>query len=178
MSRGSPATHLRSRACQRVGTPNKPRSSWKPEKRPAVCRHAHPCLPTGCSLVTHRQWPPISPHSPTKRVQRCGGVIHPAKRRQRASGPFFPPRSPAVFEVFSEGLRHTDQLGERKLAELYEQLGWVMVERDFFCSRRSRCNTVAARGGWQLGCASGGTQARAEADAAYGTGGDLPVPTH
>jgi len=44
-----------------------------------------------------------------------------------------------VFEVFSEGLRHTDQLGERKLAELYEQLGWVMVERDFFCSRRSRC---------------------------------------
>ena len=36
--------------------------------------------------------------------------------------------------VFREHLGRTDQLGERKLAELYEQLGRVTVERDFCCA--------------------------------------------
>jgi hypothetical protein len=37
--------------------------------------------------------------------------------------------------VFSEHLGSADQLGERKLAELYEQLGRVTVERDFLLRR-------------------------------------------
>jgi transposase len=37
----------------------------------------------------------------------------------------------AAPKVFSEHQGRVDQLGERKLSELYEQLGRVMVERDF-----------------------------------------------
>ena len=33
--------------------------------------------------------------------------------------------------VFADHLGPSDELSERKLAELYEQLGRVMVERDF-----------------------------------------------
>jgi hypothetical protein len=33
--------------------------------------------------------------------------------------------------VFADHLGASDELSERKLAELYEQLGRVMVERDF-----------------------------------------------
>jgi hypothetical protein len=33
--------------------------------------------------------------------------------------------------VFTDHLGPNDELSERKLAELYEQLGRVMVERDF-----------------------------------------------
>ena len=36
-----------------------------------------------------------------------------------------------VQAVFADHLRPSDELSERKLAELYEQLGRVMVERDF-----------------------------------------------
>ena len=37
----------------------------------------------------------------------------------------------AAPRVFSDHLGPSDELSERKLAELYEQLGRVMVERDF-----------------------------------------------
>jgi len=37
----------------------------------------------------------------------------------------------AAPRVFAEHLGASDELSERKLAELYEQLGRVMVERDF-----------------------------------------------
>jgi transposase len=37
----------------------------------------------------------------------------------------------AAPRVFADNLRPSDELNERKLAELYEQLGRVMVERDF-----------------------------------------------
>ena len=37
----------------------------------------------------------------------------------------------AAPRVFADHLRPSDELSERKLAELYEQLGRVMVERDF-----------------------------------------------
>jgi len=37
----------------------------------------------------------------------------------------------AARRVFSDHVRPSDELSERKLAELYEQLGRVMVERDF-----------------------------------------------
>ena len=33
--------------------------------------------------------------------------------------------------MFADHLRPSDELSERKLAELYEQLGRGMVERDF-----------------------------------------------
>jgi transposase len=41
----------------------------------------------------------------------------------------------AAPKVFSEHLGRTDGLNERKLGELYEQLGRVMVERDFLLRR-------------------------------------------
>ncbi len=41
----------------------------------------------------------------------------------------------AAPKVFSEHLGRADQRGERKLAELYEQLGRVTVERDFLLRR-------------------------------------------
>jgi transposase len=41
----------------------------------------------------------------------------------------------AAPKVFNEHLGRADQRGERKLAELYEQLGRVMVERDFLLRR-------------------------------------------
>jgi hypothetical protein len=41
----------------------------------------------------------------------------------------------AAPKVFSEHMGRTDGLNERKLAELYEQLGRVMVERDFLLRR-------------------------------------------
>jgi transposase len=41
----------------------------------------------------------------------------------------------AAPRVFREHLGRTDQLGEHKLAELYEQLGRVTVERDFLLRR-------------------------------------------
>jgi hypothetical protein len=37
----------------------------------------------------------------------------------------------AAPRVFANHLGPSDELSERKLAELYEQLGRVMVERDF-----------------------------------------------
>ena len=37
----------------------------------------------------------------------------------------------AAPRVFTDHLGPSDELSERKLAELYEQLGRVMVERDF-----------------------------------------------
>jgi hypothetical protein len=37
----------------------------------------------------------------------------------------------AAPRVFADHLGPSDELSERKLAELYEQLGRVMVERDF-----------------------------------------------
>jgi transposase len=37
----------------------------------------------------------------------------------------------AAPKVFRDHLGHGDELGERKLAELYEQVGRLMVERDF-----------------------------------------------
>jgi transposase len=37
----------------------------------------------------------------------------------------------AAPKVFADHLAPNDELSERKLAELYEQLGRVMVERDF-----------------------------------------------
>src|SRR6201987_3539291 len=37
----------------------------------------------------------------------------------------------AAPRVFTDHLGPSDELSERKLAELYEQLGLVMVERDF-----------------------------------------------
>jgi transposase len=37
----------------------------------------------------------------------------------------------AAPKVFADHLGPSDELSERKLAELYEQLGRVMVERDF-----------------------------------------------
>jgi len=41
----------------------------------------------------------------------------------------------AAPKAFSEHLGRADGLNERKLAELYEQLGRVMVERDFLLRR-------------------------------------------
>ena len=41
----------------------------------------------------------------------------------------------AAPKVFREHLGRTDQVGEHKLAELYEQVGRVMVERDFLLRR-------------------------------------------
>ncbi len=41
----------------------------------------------------------------------------------------------AAPKVFSEHLGRADQFGERKLAELYEQLGRVTVEREFLLRR-------------------------------------------
>jgi transposase-like protein len=43
----------------------------------------------------------------------------------------------AAPRVFADHLGPSDELSERKLAELYEQLGRVMVERDFLL-RKSR----------------------------------------
>jgi transposase len=43
----------------------------------------------------------------------------------------------AASRVFADHLGPSDELSERKLAELYEQLGRVMVERDFLL-RKSR----------------------------------------
>src|SRR6516162_1626910 len=40
----------------------------------------------------------------------------------------------AAPRVFADHLGPSDELSERKLAELYEQLGRVMVERDFCCA--------------------------------------------
>jgi len=41
----------------------------------------------------------------------------------------------AAAKVFSEHLGRSDGINERKLAELYEQLGRVVVERDFLLRR-------------------------------------------
>jgi transposase len=41
----------------------------------------------------------------------------------------------AAPKVFAEHLGRTDEINERKLAELYEQVGRLMVERDFLLRR-------------------------------------------
>jgi transposase len=41
----------------------------------------------------------------------------------------------AAPKVFADHLGRTDEFGERKLAELYEQVGRLMVERDFLLRR-------------------------------------------
>ena len=48
----------------------------------------------------------------------------------------------AAPRVFADHLGPGDELNERKLAELYEQLGRVMVERDFLL-RKSGCSAEA-----------------------------------
>jgi hypothetical protein len=40
-----------------------------------------------------------------------------------------------VPQVFANHLGASDELSERKLAELYEQLGRVMMERDFLLGK-------------------------------------------
>lgn len=41
----------------------------------------------------------------------------------------------AAPKIFADHLGRTDELSERKLAELYEQVGRLMVERDFLLRR-------------------------------------------
>jgi len=41
----------------------------------------------------------------------------------------------AARKVFADHLGRSDELSERKLAELYEQVGRLMVERDFLLRR-------------------------------------------
>ena len=41
----------------------------------------------------------------------------------------------ATPKVFADHLGRTDEFSERKLAELYEQVGRLMVERDFLLRR-------------------------------------------
>ena len=41
----------------------------------------------------------------------------------------------AAPKVFADHLGRTDELSERQLAELYEQVGRLMVERDFLLRR-------------------------------------------
>ena len=44
-------------------------------------------------------------------------------------------RMDAAPKVFADHLGRTDEFSERKLAELYEQVGRLMVERDFLLRR-------------------------------------------
>jgi len=44
----------------------------------------------------------------------------------------------AAPRVFADHLGRTDEFSERKLAELYEQVGRLMVERDFLLRRSAR----------------------------------------
>src|SRR5213078_1676419 len=49
----------------------------------------------------------------------------------------------AAPRVFADHLGPSDELSERKLAELYEQLGRVMVERDFLLRKSGTADCQA-----------------------------------
>ena len=51
----------------------------------------------------------------------------------------------AAPKVFAGHLVRSDELSERKVAELYEQVGRLMVERGFYCASRD-CRTCAQAG--------------------------------
>jgi transposase len=52
----------------------------------------------------------------------------------------------AAPKVFAGRLGRSEELSERKLAELYEQVGRLMVERDFFCCAGRGCSARAPGG--------------------------------